>query len=126
MGQLSYDYYRRMPYDERCRQIGAILAKAAIRLLAEEDRLKAKAQNTPQSENQVVLSSLVSDQTEKRILEYLSLAIDASPVELCAALKIPRPTIFRKLARLRTAGLVMVEGKTQGARYRLRGATSEN
>lgn len=128
MGHLSYDYYRRMPYDERCRQIGALLAKAAIRLLQEEDSKKRMALAAAETCQRTAMdpTTLVSDEIEKQIVGLIARVGSATPRQIRLALDLNRKMVTRKLARLRSAGIVVASGKTNANTYQLRGAGQEN
>lgn len=63
---------------------------------------------------------LVSDVHEQAILKYLAQFGASAPGELARILDIPVRTVTRRLARLTHAGLLVPQGKTRGARYRLR------
>lgn len=127
MSLLSLHEYKTMSYPERCQRIGDLLGKAAVRYfrqqrLAEKTRLALPADvATP-----VDIAMLVSDETEKRILQYVNRTGSATPHDLCVALDVNRRTITRKLARLRTSGILAAQGKTNAARYELRGPQGEN
>ncbi|MFA5264818.1 MAG: hypothetical protein WC378_13425 [Opitutaceae bacterium] len=127
MPLLSLYDYKTMPYPERCQRIGELLGKAVVGLLREQ-RIAAldRSPGVPHRVAEIDLAEMVSDKTERQIIRHLMLAGEASPQDFCAVLHISPATSFRKLARLRTAGLVTVEGKTQAARYRLRGGGHEN
>jgi predicted HTH transcriptional regulator len=127
MPLLSLHEYKTMPYPERCQRIGDLLGKAAVRYfrqqrLAKNTRLALPANVvTP-----VEIATLVSDETEKRILQYVSRTGSATPHDLCVALDVNRRTITRKLARLRTSGILVAQGRTNAARYEFRGPLGEN
>jgi uncharacterized membrane protein len=58
--------------------------------------------------------------TDAKLIQHIDLVGEAAPVDLCRVLGVSRGVIFRRLAELRKQGVVVVEGKTQAARYRLR------
>lgn len=106
--------------------IGELLGLAATRFLRREDRAKQKAAGAPGMVRPVEVWDLVNDETEKTILRYLSQAIAASPAQIGAALSLPHSTLVRRLAHLRSADLIVVTGKTSGARYELAGRDGRN
>ena len=106
--------------------IGELLCLAATRFLQAEDRSNQRAIGKPGVVRPVEMWDLVNDDTEKTILRYLSQAIAASPAQIGAALSLPHSTLVRRLARLRSAGLIVVTGKTSGARYELAGRDQRN
>ncbi|MBX3738891.1 MAG: winged helix-turn-helix transcriptional regulator [Candidatus Didemnitutus sp.] len=63
---------------------------------------------------------LVSDAHEQAILKYLEQFGACAPGELARILDIPARTVTRRLGRLTEVGLVVAQGRTKGARYRLR------
>lgn len=112
--------YKSLSYAERCRRIGALLGRAAVRYyhkrgIERRSRLVAELSRGAESD----MDFLVTDTVEKRILGHLASAGHATPQDFCSALKISPATAFRRLARLRNAGLVLVEGKCRAANYRL-------
>ena len=54
------------------------------------------------------------------MLAYLERTGAATPRDFQQALGLSPMTVTRRLARLRSAGLVAVEGQTRSARYRIR------
>ena len=127
MALLSFHEYKTMPYPERCRRIGELLAKAAIRYFRQQLLARATQRiESADSTGPIDPTMLVTDKAEKEMIRHLMIAGEATPLDFCAVLNLSRPTVFRKLAHLRSAGLVKVEGRTQAARYRLRGASQEN
>lgn len=119
--------YATMPYPERCQKIGDLLGKAAVGRFRQQ-RLQELAESSKNAGTPRLLdlTELVSDETEKQMIRHLLIAGDATPVEFCAALGLSRATVFRRLSRLRTSGLVSLAGKLRTARYRLRGLDFRN
>jgi len=119
-----------LTYSERITRIGQLLSKGITLLLMEEDEEKRRAASVHKGnaspdrrdrENRVEQSRFgeISDDTERQILEYLNRVGKASPRDIQRALEIPKPTAFRKLARLAQIQLVVRSGKTTAIRYRL-------
>lgn len=119
--------YLHLSDEERLRQIGEIL-HLAVRLYWRRERLAgrvAPAGMIDQSEPRKA-ADLTDDETEKNILRYLTRMVSAPPTQIGAELGLTRSTLGRKLARLKRCGLVMVLGKTKGARYGLAGPPGRN
>jgi predicted HTH transcriptional regulator len=120
MKLLSLKHYRDIPESERLRRIGELIATAVIRFYRDE-RSKAAAQKAAKGEFQKILepADLVSDEIEKQMLRYLTRVGRATPRDFKIALGVSQMTITRRLARLRTAGLLTVAGKRRAARNEL-------
>lgn len=115
-----------LPESERLRRIGELLVVAASRYWRDETLAgRVKAKRSPASPLFEV-SDLVTSETDKRILRYLEQKVSASPVQISAALAIARSTLVRRIARLRAGGLIVVAGRTKGARYELAGQQQRN
>ena len=127
MARLNLKEYQIMGYPERCRRIGSLLGQAAvIRFRRQRLATVRCAPNPGPITDTLDLAELVSDDTEKKIVRHLLLTGEASPSDLCAALSISPATVFRKLARLRTAGVVSVVGKSRAAKYQLADSAGRN
>jgi len=74
----------------------------------------------PSTAKPLSVVQLVTDATERRMLAYLERTGAATPRDFQQALGLSPMTVTRRLARLRSAGLVAVEGQTRSARYRIR------
>jgi len=117
-----------MPDSERCQRIGELLGKALVRYFHKQ-RIDAHAQATAarvKPAAPVDFVELVTDEIEKQIIRHLTLIGYATPLDFSRALGLSPATVFRKLARMRTRGLVLVEGKSRAARYRLAGHGGKN
>lgn len=110
--------------DERMRAIGDLLATAAIRYLRRQDREHLNGPKPIQARTEVW--DLVDDEIEKQVLRYLAQNITAIPSVIGKALNIHSKALERRLARLRSLGLVTVSGKTRNAYYSLTTDTSQN
>jgi DNA-binding MarR family transcriptional regulator len=74
----------------------------------------------PSTAKPLSVVQLVTDATEQQVLAYLGRTGTATPRDFQQALGLSPMTVTRRLLRLRSAGLVAVEGQTWSARYRLR------
>lgn len=104
---------------ERLRRIGELIATAVIRHRRRQRTTLPHAE-AASSGTRIDPVELVGDETEKRLVRYLGGAGAATPHELGGVLGLSRTTVTRKLARLRSAGLVVVSGRTKGASYKLK------
>lgn len=118
--------YSSLSEAERIRQIGELLATAAIRYLEEQPLPPGQSQQRPPAAPILHVWDLVDDEVEKQVLRYLSVHVGAMPVELSRALNVSSMTLTRRLARLREAGLIMVSGKTRSTVYSLAADTLRN
>jgi DNA-binding HxlR family transcriptional regulator len=110
--------YASLSEAERIRQIGDLLATAAIRYLREKDQQLASRQaERPPSAPIPHVWDLVDDEMEKQVLRYLSLHVATMPADMGKALNLSSMTLTRRLARLRDVGLVVVSGKTRKVSY---------
>ena len=124
MARLSFDHQARLAEADRIRQIGELVATAVDRFCR---RLRVEGRPGPRAPSPAEARlDLVGDETEKRIVRFIATAGSAAPHHLCAGLDLARATVTRKLTRLRTAGVLVVAGRTKGARYRLRRGFEEN
>lgn len=114
--------YSNLSEEERLQQIAELLATGAIRYLRRLGPVGdpiAKGTGAPTGSGKVEVWDLVEDETEKLILRFLQQRIVAEPILMRTALGLSPMTLTRKLARLRSAGLVRVCGKTRNATYEL-------
>lgn len=116
--------YRHLSEDERIRQIGELLATAALRYL------RSQPPRSPRDERldpvSVPVWDLVEDELERQILRYLAQQIAAPPAAIGNALNLHSKCLERRLARLRSVGLVIVSGRTRNAYYSLSDANPRN
>lgn len=111
--------YRQLPEEERIRQIGDLLATAALRYLDVQPNASPPGQSKVPVTTMTHVWDLVDDEVEKQILRYLLRHFAAVPADMERALSLSGMTLTRRLARLREVGLVTVSGKTRNALYRL-------
>ena len=116
-----------LPPAERFRRIGELFSLGAERYWRAE-RIAGRPFAAKQSGRiiQGSLLDLVTDPVEAQIVRLIINRVEASPRDLQGALGISRATITRKIAKLRTAGLLTVVGRTRLARYALRGPDGRN
>lgn len=127
MALLTLKEYKTMQYPERCRRIGLLLGKAAALGFRRQQLSAMKRFDEPDPVTKTLdLAGMVSDDTEKRIVRHLLLSGEASPSDLCVALSTSPATVFRRLARLRACGVVIVVGKSRAAKYQLAGSAGRN
>lgn len=122
MAYLDTQRFDKLGAEEVLDRIGDLLAIAIGRFEEQRRRDGTAAPAVVASAEAQRLDplQLVSDQLERQIVAHLRKAGAATPRELAAVLGFTKRTIARKLARLRTAGLCQVEGRTRMACYRLR------
>lgn len=125
MALLTFNRYRDLPEAERIRRIGELIGKAVL-LYRRDLRTAGRVEALAATLEPRGPTSLIDDQTEKQIVEYLAKIGTASPHDLCIALGHTRTTVSRKLARLRNAGILIASGKTKAIRYSLRTDFSAN
>ena len=117
------------PYDPRrfdhlsekevIRRIGAILATALLRC----GRLRNQppvSGGAPVAGARVDQASLLRDEIERQIVNFLQCAGPTSPLLIGRTLGISQRVMTRRLTRLRACGVCEVEGKTRAVRYRVR------
>jgi DNA-binding MarR family transcriptional regulator len=75
---------------------------------------------TPSTAKPLSVAQLVTDATEWRMLAYLERTGAATPRDFQQALGLSPMTATRRVARLRSAGLVTVDGQTRSASYGIR------
>ena len=121
----AFHYLRALSYPERCRQIGEILGRAAVRSLRQKCSLTGESAPAELPLETVNQSELKEGVTDVKLVHYIGSVGEATPMDLGRILGVSRGVIFRRLARLREQGIVVVEGKTQAARYRLRRSHQE-
>lgn len=127
MAKLCYQHYANVPDAERIRRIGEMIATAVTRYYQSQPAAtnrQNKVGAEPSNARDPV--QLVIDETEKRIIQYLTRVGMATPRDLHVALAVSPMTITRRLARLKAAGIVLVTGKIRSARYQLRNNSSQN
>ena len=114
--------YADIPDRERIRRIAEILAVGIERYARQKGAASPAVVEweTPSTAKPLSVAQLVTDSNERRILAYLERTGAATPRDFQQALGLSPMTVTRRLARLRSAGLVAVEGQTRSARYRLR------
>ncbi|RRJ96985.1 hypothetical protein Ga0100231_000055 [Opitutaceae bacterium TAV4] len=119
-----FERNRNLTEAERTRRIGELIAIAVIRyrhLHPEEFADHPQFAGSPHQDGAGMFDfvGLVSDESEKRILHYLSNIGTAAPKDFQMALGIIRISVTRKFERLRSAKLITTSGKTRAVRYRL-------
>lgn len=122
----AFHTLRALSYPERCRQIGEILGRAAVRSLRQKCPLVGESSPTEMSLEPVNQPEMIWGVTDAKLVQLLGTVGEATPMDLCRFLGVSRGVIFRRLARLRKQGVVVVEGKTKAARYRLRRSHRES
>ncbi|EIP99251.1 hypothetical protein OpiT1DRAFT_03764 [Opitutaceae bacterium TAV1] len=115
----SFERNRNLTDGERFRRIGELLAIAIIRYRHLHPEEFEKHSRSCRPSHQHDPDRLVADESEKRILSYLSVVGTATPKDFRMALGMPRMSVTRKLERLRSAKLVTASGKTRAVRYAL-------
>ena len=119
MTLLTFNRYRDLPETERIRRIGELIGKAVL-LYRRDLRAAGRVEALVAAHEPLGRKSLIDDETEKQIVEYLAKIGPASPHDLCVTLGHTRTTVSRKLARLRNAGVLQASGMTKAMRYSLR------
>ncbi|RRJ95650.1 hypothetical protein Ga0100231_003980 [Opitutaceae bacterium TAV4] len=119
-----FERNRNLTEAERIRRIGELLFTAVIRYRHLHPEEFEKPARFPRNPGQKLAggfdpADFVSDESEKRILRYLSVVGTASPKDFQVALEMSSATVTRKLVRLRASNLVTVSGKTNAVRYQL-------
>jgi hypothetical protein len=119
-----FERNRNLTETERIRRIGELLAIAVIRYRHLHPEEFEKPARLPRDSCQKVTdgfdpAGFVSDESEKRMLRYLSVVGSAAPKDFQVALGMSSATVTRKLMRLRSSNLVTVSGKTNAVRYQL-------
>jgi len=112
--------------EEVLRRIGEILAIGIGRL---EEQQLAQTRTVPRPlvlKGAIGPQQFVVDEQERLIIAHLQGTGAATAQELMTVLGLTRPTIARKLTRLRASGLCVVEGRACRTRYRLRTEFSGN
>ncbi|MDD3179520.1 MAG: hypothetical protein PHQ04_04130 [Opitutaceae bacterium] len=127
MALLDLTPYAEMTAAERTQRIGVLLETALVRYHRRQRELGA-LRNCEKRENAAATDPafLVSDETDKEMVRRVARLEEATPHDLALALGLSRATVGRKLARLKTAGVFLVSGKTSATRYRLRGDSTLN
>lgn len=128
MALLDQDRFANLAEDERLDRIATLIAKAVV-LFRRDERLAGRDDTSADGDASgpvADVTDLATDETEKQILRYLVRISSATPRNIGTALNLSRQTVARKLARLRSAGLVLVAGKTRMARYELTGLRGDN
>jgi DNA-binding transcriptional ArsR family regulator len=123
---LDLSYNAKLTREERGRRFADCCEKAIVSFYRNERVAAALADTGKTSAKTLEPAMLVRDEAEREIVRYLGRVGTATPLDFCKALGIPRPTVTRKLRRLRSTGIVVVSGKTQAARYCLRGNADAN
>lgn len=113
MRQRSGMPFDTMPAEQRLGRIMELLGKAV--LLAEASRM---IQSGPALD-----ASRANDargtQIDHRILSYLSVSREATPVVIRAALGLSRTSAYRSFSRLENAGFIVGRGRARALVYRL-------
>jgi len=107
---------RDLTEEQRLSEIAAIIAAGTVRSLL------AARRNGGGEERRDAFPEpweLVQDEFERKILRYLQHHGSVEPVRIRRDLNLTSITLYRRLARLRSAGIVRVCGRTRGARYEL-------
>ena len=120
MPTLSFKNYEEMSEPERVLRIAALLATAVRRFYQDKSEQSVAREQLPlRRETGVDAAELVTDETERRIVAYLArVGAALSPwVESCSRLS--AMTVTRRLAHLRSSGLLSVTGQTRSVRYAL-------
>ncbi len=115
--------YADIPEAERIRRIAALVATAVARhhvAPPDRDRSATIKGAATVGDRGPEVARLANDPTEQRMLEYLTRVGAATPRDFQVALGLSPMTVTRRLARLRAAGLLSVEGHTRAVRYTLR------
>jgi len=110
----SLPMIEKMTEQERMAEFCRLLGKAVFL-----SRTLSDAPARPPSPFLKEPSQLVSDETERLIMDNLRRFGPTAPRDLGQALSVPRATLNRKLARLRALGLVFATGRTKGAKYHI-------
>lgn len=118
-----------LTYNERIARIGQLLAKGITLLLLHEAEVKrrglqvdAKTWSTAgrnEFPHGKAFMPDIDDDVEQSIYEYLTRVHSAAPRDIMRAFGLSKATVFRKLAHLAAASLVVRSGKTTAIRYRL-------
>ena len=120
MPTLSFKNYAEVPESERVRRIAALLATAVRRFYQDKSEQSVAREQPPlRRETGVDAAQLVTDETERRIVAYLARVGAVSPHDLKVALGLSAITVTRRLARLRSSGVLSVTGQTRSVRYAL-------
>lgn len=115
--------FSHLPEEERLQQIAELLAAGALRYARRQGGTVRPMAIAPPTRQ---IWDMVDDDLEKQILRFLQQQVSAEPVQIRAALGLPEMTLARRLARLRSAGLIHVSGRTRRARYELAPAAGRN
>lgn len=91
-------------------RIGAILAVGVIRHQHAQRRPPAKPSQ----------ADLIRDPIEQEIVRHLTKMGQSTSLDLQDALGVSRNVLLNRLQRLCQSGLCLRDGRTRGARYRLR------
>jgi DNA-binding transcriptional ArsR family regulator len=113
-----------LTYAERVQRIGQLLSKGITLLLLDEAEQKrtgtfSREAHSQESELEEPIGPQITDETQREIFEYVRRVGKASPREIQRALEISKATVFRKLAQLTQAKLIIRLGKTTAIRYKL-------
>ena len=126
MALLDTQRFDHLSDEEVLRRIGEILAIGIGRL---EEQQLAQTRTVPRPlvlKGAIGPQQFVVDAQQRQIIAHLQQAGSASAPELMMVLGLTRPAIARKLTRLRSSGLCLIEGHGCRTRYRLRTEFSSN
>lgn len=117
--------YSHLSEDERMEKIAELLLIGAERYFRKHPEFGRPAAPVVVP-RKIAVWDLVSDETDKAILQHLHAAVQSSPAQIGEALGIPRSSLARHMTSLRAAGLVQTSGKTSNARWELAGKSARN
>ncbi len=118
--------YEQLSEGERIRQIGVLMATAALRYLDDQPFASRQNHSSVPAATITHIWDLVDDEVEKQVLRYLSQHVVAMPTDMSRALNLSSMTLTRRLARLREVGLVVASGKTRNVTYSIASGTCRN
>ena len=123
---LDFSHYAKLTREERGLRFADFCEKAIVSFYRNERAAATLAGVGKISAKTLDPAMLVRDEIEREIVRYLGRVGAATPVDFCNALGVSRPTVFRRLARLRKTGIVEVSGKARRVKYELRGNAERN
>ena len=105
--------------DERRRRVAELLYKAIVLAEAERAVAPCRVVEVAAAPSQFAAMPDESGWEETRILDYLEVAGQGSPVSIRTALGLSRSATYRALHRLTVAGHVVPSGQTRMLAYQL-------